>query len=520
MKKPMGFLLLALCANIAALPAQDAASQARHAASVTITRDDWGIAHIRGKTDADAVFGMIYAQAEDDFNRVETNYLTALGRTAEAEGESAIWQDLRQKLFIDPDTLKREYAVSPAWLKALMNAWADGLNFYLAKHPEVKPRVITHFEPWMALSFTEGSIGGDIERINTGQLAAFYGGVPAPAGRRGGGDEPAPVEDGVLREPTGSNGIAIAPANTADHHALLYINPHTSFFFRSELQMTSDEGLNAYGAVTWGQFFIYQGFNATAGWMHTSSGVDNIDEFLETVTQRDGKWSYRHGADDLPGRLANDHAAVSHVRGDGSGRRFTAYFTRHGPVVRKDGDKWVSVSLMNSPVNALIQSYRRTKAQDYAGYVKVMDLHTNSSNNTLFADAKGERRLPALQLHPEARHLASTGPARSTAAIRPRTITACCPWPRRRTSSTRERLRLQLEQLALVGGRPGHPEARRLPAVRRNGTARIAARRSRPQGAAGTEGLHDDLAHPRGRLRQLPAVVREADAGADQGVGR
>src|SRR4051812_13814578 len=147
------------------------------AARVTITRDDWGIAHVRGRTDADAVFGMIYAQAEDDFNRIEANYLTALGRTAEAEGESAIWADLRAKLYMDPGKLKARYSASPAWLKALMNAWADGLNFYLARHPGAKPRVIRRFEPWMALSFTEGSIGGDIERIDLGALQAFYGGA-------------------------------------------------------------------------------------------------------------------------------------------------------------------------------------------------------------------------------------------------------------------------------------------------------------------------------------------------------
>ena len=137
----------------------------REARAATIVRDDWGIAHVHGKTDADAVFGMIYAQAEDDFNRIETNYLNAMGRLAEAEGESAIWQDLRMKLFIDPDSMRAKYAASPAWLKRLMNAWADGLNYYLHTHPKVKPRVITRFEPWMALTFSEGSIGGDIESV-------------------------------------------------------------------------------------------------------------------------------------------------------------------------------------------------------------------------------------------------------------------------------------------------------------------------------------------------------------------
>ncbi len=218
-------------------------------------RDNWGIAHIHGKTDADAVFGSEYAQAEDDFNRVETNYINAMGRLAETEGDGRIYQDLRMKLFIDPDVLKKDYAASPEWLKKLMDAYADGLNFYLYTHPNVKPRVITHFEPWMALSFTEGSIGGDIEKVNLMQLQAFYGKTADALG-------PITVDETPV-EPGGSNGMAVAPANTVGHHSLLLINPHTSFYFRSELQMTSDEGLNAYGASTWGQFFIYQGFNET-----------------------------------------------------------------------------------------------------------------------------------------------------------------------------------------------------------------------------------------------------------------
>jgi len=243
---------------------------------------------MRGKTDADAVFGMIYAQAEDDFNRVETDYLTALGRLAEAEGENAIWSDLRQRLFIDPDDLKRRYASSPASLKALMNAWADGLN-YDPLHPPGKPdlRVITRFEPWMTLSFSEGSIGGDISSISLEGLEAFYGATK--------GKQTAQAGTPLFEEPRGSNGIALAPSVTRDGHALLLINPHTSFYFRSELQMTSEEGLNAYGAATWGQFFIDQGFNEHAGWMHTTSSVDSVDEFAETILERDGKRFYRHG---------------------------------------------------------------------------------------------------------------------------------------------------------------------------------------------------------------------------------
>jgi len=381
--KKLFILLVLLCgSSFAAQPSKsDIAKWEQEARNVTIIRDDWGIAHVYGKTDADAVFGAEYAQAEDDFNRVETNYINAMGRLAEAEGESKIYQDLRMKMFIDPQTMKHDYEASPAWLKDLMNAFADGLNFYLYKHPEMKPRVIQRFEPWMALTFTEGSIGGDIERVNLKELQAFYGGGPATA-------TTASMED-QLSEPSGSNGVAISPTNTEDHHALLLINPHTSFFFRSEFQMVSDQGLNAYGAATWGQFFIYQGFNDRIGWMHTSSGVDAIDEYLETVQKKGDRFFYKYGNEERPVTTTEITVPYKTARGMAE-RKFTVYRTQHGPVVREENGKWVSVRLMQKPIPQLIQSFTRTKARDYKSYLKTMELKANSSNNTIFADADGD----------------------------------------------------------------------------------------------------------------------------------
>jgi acyl-homoserine lactone acylase PvdQ len=381
-----GLTLLAVAVALqgpAGLRSPDVARWEEQARNVTIIRDDWGIPHVYGKSDADAVFGLLYAQAEDDFNRIETNYLNALGRLAEAEGEGAVFQDLRMKLFIHPDSMRALYDASPEWLRRLMDAFADGLNYYLHTHRDVKPRVITRFEPWMALTFSEGSIGGDIERINLRQLEQFYGGrARGTPGARGGGDAAADVEPG------GSNGFAIAPVNTANRRALLLINPHTSFFFRAEVQMVSEDGLNAYGAVTWGQFFVYQGFNERAGWMHTSSGVDNIDEYLETVTPKGSGYVYRYGDEERP--VATDTVVVAYKTAAGLARRaFPVYRTHHGPVVRQLDGKWVSVQLMQDPMNALIQSYTRTKARGYRDFRRIMELHTNSSNNTVYADADG-----------------------------------------------------------------------------------------------------------------------------------
>ena len=404
MKKLVLALVVALSAcsgpRVAEAPAgPEMAAWKTRADAITIIRDDWGVPHIYGKTDADVVFGLMYAQAEDDFNRVETNFINSQGRLAEAEGEKEIYRDLRMKLFIDPADMKRQYDESPQWLKALMDAWADGLNFYLATHPDVTPRVITKFEPWMALSFSEGSIGGDIERVNLRELEAFYGSQtgrapqvtrgasPAVAGTAGEGG-PQGVDYADL-EPRGSNGIAIAGMNTASGKAQLLINPHTSFFFREEAHMVSDEGLNAYGALTWGQFFIYQGFNDKAGWMHTSSSVDNIDEYLETVTKAaDGSYTYRVGKEVRP--LTVRKIVVPYTTPSGvQQKEFTTYRTHRGPIVRQADGKWVSVRLMEEPLKALIQSFSRTKARNLAEYKKVMEAHTNSSNNTLYADADG-----------------------------------------------------------------------------------------------------------------------------------
>jgi acyl-homoserine-lactone acylase len=404
-------LLTALLLLLTAAAPPELSRWRSEAARVTITRDDWGIAHVHGRTDADAVFGMIYAQAEDDFPRIEGNYLTALGRTAEAEGEKAIWQDLRARLYVSEDELKADYAKSPAPMRRLMDAWADGLNYFLATHPDIHPRVLTRFEPWMALSFTEGSIGGDIERIDLDGLRDFYSSrhpglepgsafssgalerrrIPDQVGDDGNGDA-------LDHERQGSNGIAITPKLTAEGKALLLINPHTSWYFRSELQMSSDEGLDVYGAATWGQFFIYQGFNPHAGWMHTSSGIDVVDEFAERIARRGKNYCYWYGR---TCRVVGIRPVMIRYRtADGklASRNFTTFRTHHGPIVRSADGRWIAFAMMDRPVEALQQSFLRTKATDLNSFLAVADrFKANSSNNTIFADDKGE----IAYLHPQ-----------------------------------------------------------------------------------------------------------------------
>lgn len=376
----LGVLLSAGIATAQSFTADEVARWQQQARQITITRDTWGIPHIYGKTDADVVFGALYTQCEDDFARVEANYIDAIGRMAEVDGEGALYHDLRARLFMDSTMAIAQYQKSPAWMKKLLNAFADGANYYLHTHPQVKPRLLTRFKPWMPLMFSEGSIGGNISAVSTERLKAFYENRKT--------SQVDDFDSHYERESVGSNGFAIAPSKSATKNALLLINPHTSFYFRSELQMVSKEGLNAYGAVTWGQFFIYQGFNRNCGWMHTSSYADVMDEFLETIEKKDGKLVYKYGEEWRP--VTVEKVLLPYKLGKGvEQREFTIYRTHHGPVVGEKDGKWIALSMMNDGLNALMQSYLRTKAKDYASYQKVMKLNGNASNNTVFADRKG-----------------------------------------------------------------------------------------------------------------------------------
>ena len=353
------------------------------AQQVSITRDDFGVPHIYGKTDADAVFGLLYAQAEDDFNRIERNYIWAMGRLAEVEGEAALYSDVRARLFMSLEQAQQAYKQAPPWLQDLCDAFADGLNYYLATHPEVEPRLLTHFEPWMPMFSSEGSIGGDIEQIPLDGIAAFYGQNQSVSV-----EFQEAANNGLLEEPKGSNGIAIAGSLTESGHPLFLINPHTSFYFRGEVHVVSEQGLNAYGAVTWGQFFVYQGFNENTGWMHTSTRLDFMDEFIEEVAEIDGQRVYRYG-DELRPIQVSDVTLRYKVDDEMLEKRFPLYHTHHGPITHKLDGRWVSTKINWDPVNALRQSFIRTKLANHDEFREMMDIRRNSSNNTVFADAEG-----------------------------------------------------------------------------------------------------------------------------------
>jgi len=352
----------------------------KQAKQVTIIRDNWGIPHIYGKTDANAVFGLLYAQCEDDFRRVEMNYIEKLGRMSEVQGEKSLHDDLYIRLIIDSSDAVADYNNSPAWLKNLLNAYADGINYYLYKHPDVKPVLLNRFKPWYQLLWTDGSIGA----ISTGDVTEadvknFYLGA----------NEPVAVKKNIFEEnQVGSNGFAVAPSRTESGNAILYINPHVTFYFRPEVQVVSEEGLNVYGAVTWGQFFIYQGFNPYCGWMHTSSNVDVADMYKEKVTQKGKDFFYTYEKKQLP--VKQKQIKLRYKTDEGVKiKTVTGYYTHHGPVMAKRDGQWISVRGYNRALKSLIQSWQRTKAKGFEDFKKTMEMNANTSNNTVFADYKG-----------------------------------------------------------------------------------------------------------------------------------
>ena len=379
MKKTLLLILLPFQIFAQNFTPKEIAQWEKQAKNISIIRDNYGIPHIYGKTDADAVFGLLYAQCEDDFKRVEMNYIEKLGRLAEVNGEKELYNDLLIQLVIDSSDAIADYNKSPFWLKKLCNAFADGINYYLYKNPDVKPALLNHFQQWYPLLWTDGSIGAiSIADVTVSELKDFYSGKNEPIVLK-------EIEEEIV---TGSNGFAFAPSITQSHNSILYINPHVTFYFRPEVHIVSEEGLNAYGAVTWGQFFIYQGFNEHCGWMHTSSYADISDAYIEKISTKNNQLYYQYNHEE---KLVLQKKIILNYRNGNTieTKIINALYTGHGPIMANRNSDWLSVKSHNRDMKGLIQSWQRTKTKSFIDYKKVMDILANTSNNTVYADAEG-----------------------------------------------------------------------------------------------------------------------------------
>jgi acyl-homoserine-lactone acylase len=414
-------LFLPFLSHAQSFSSQEQSRWETEAKSVTVVRDGWGVPHIYGKTDASVVFGLLYTECQLDFSRVEKNYLEMLGRQAEAYGESYLYTDVMMRLIYDSAQAEADYQRSPVWMRQLLDAFADGVNYYLYKHPGTRPLVLRRFQPWYALMFTDGSVSAtSTGGVRMDEIKNFYGknnggaavgkhpvkavsevekmvledrGIGPPDklnGASGEGKGGGAVDEQGLpdEEERGSNGFALAGFRTASGAPELYINPHVPFYFRLEVQLVSDEGLNAYGAVTWGQFFVYQGFNPHCGWMHTSCYADIASLYAEKVRQQGNGWEYEYEGREKPVR---ERPFTVYCKKDDQLQTVpvTGYYTDHGPVMASRDGKWLSLREYNRSLDALLESWLITKANTFEEYKKDMDYRANTTNNTVYADDQG-----------------------------------------------------------------------------------------------------------------------------------
>ena len=373
-----GLLLAAAVALSLPLSAAPAIAEAKLAQAVTIYRDTYGVPHIYGRTDASVVFGLMYAQAEDNFAQLEEDYIRIIGRSAELDGPRGIANDILERAYETEKRARTHYQSAPTKLRALCDAFAAGLNYYLETHPETRPRLIARFEPWFVLAEEHrGPAGATITQAE--RLAAF----PAMAGTT----ITAPPAD--LNE--GSNMWAVSPQRTATGHAMLLINPHVGFFGggqRYEAHLHSGEGLDVSGFAILGTSYIRSGHNPYLGWSHTNNYAQTADVYLETFDDPNDPLAYRYGTGH---RKAVEWTAEIRVKTpDGmETRRVRFRKTHHGPILGIRAGAGLAVRAAAVDGGVMAQRWAMAKARNLREFQAAMAMVTLTGSNTIYADRAG-----------------------------------------------------------------------------------------------------------------------------------
>jgi acyl-homoserine lactone acylase PvdQ len=372
----MRSLILALLLAAPSFAAPDPEALAR---SVTIYRDTYGVPHVYAKTDTGAVFGLVYAMAEDNFWQLETDYIGLIGRRAEVDGLTGLPQDILVRAWEVEKGAKEHYGHASPQLKELCDAFAAGLNYYLARHPEVHPRLLMRFEPWFALA--EEHHGPPGTGITLAERAAAF---PTLAGAPPTGQPPANPNEG-------SNMWAVAPARSADGHALLLINPHVQFFGggqRYEAHLHSDQGLDVSGFAMLGAPYIWSGHNRYLGWSHTNNYSQFSDTYLETFDVPADPLAYRYGAGH---RRAVEWTDTIRVKTDSGFETRTVRFrkTHHGPILGLRNGQALAVRAAAVDGGRMEESWIVDKARNLREFQAALARRAYTGSNTIYADVKG-----------------------------------------------------------------------------------------------------------------------------------
>jgi acyl-homoserine-lactone acylase len=365
-------LVAFLCLSPAVAKPQNDDSLAR---TVTIYRDTYGVPHVFGRTDASTVFGFAYAQAEDNFWRVEENFINALGRASELYGEKSLDEDRLNRALEIPRLAQSEYARLDKHMRSLCDAFAAGFNYYLARHPEVKPRLLTKIEPWYTLAFI---------RYNY-----YQNGFARDRSLRG--TQTAAIEND-LKEHTGSNGWVVGPSKSATGYAMLFINPHLPFFGPGQVyegHVHSDEGWNFTGYTRFGFPLPYVGHNENGGWVSTDNAADLTDVYVETFDDPARPLAYKYSKEY---RLATEHTEEIRVK-TASGietRKFTMRKTHHGPIVAARDGKLLALRMAKFESDGWLREwYDMTRANSLADLKRAMAPLNMLFGNVMYADRQG-----------------------------------------------------------------------------------------------------------------------------------
>ncbi|HLJ30720.1 MAG TPA: acylase [Candidatus Angelobacter sp.] len=377
-----------------------AASQEQIAQSVTIYRDNYGVPHIYGPTDASCAFGYMYAQAEDNFWQIEDSYIRALGRGSEIYGTKTLEDDELVRALEIPRLSQAEYEHMPAGTKMLLQGAADGLNYFLQTHPQAKPRLLTHFEPWYGLAFNRYALyfqfiysrGGlrreEIKTVTEPQTAK------ADATRAKSRDLDAETAEAykIAAETQGSNMWAVMPAKSASGHAMLFINPHQPFFGTGqwyEGHVHSDEGWDMSGASFFGSALPTLGHNEFLGWSHTVNAPDIVDVWEEVFDKPGDPLAYRY---DGGYRRATEWSDTIKIKTESgmTERKFTFRKTHHGPIVAKRDGKWLSIKMARFEEGGQLDEwYAMTRAHNMEEFKKAMSAAAVPMFNAIYADRDG-----------------------------------------------------------------------------------------------------------------------------------
>ncbi len=388
--------IAALCLVAAAAQGQavDPAAE-RMARTVTIYRDTYGVPHIFGPTDAACVFGLMYAQAEDNFPQLEQDYIRAIGRSAEINGVESLQADLSNRAFQVNHLAQEEYARLDARTRELLDAFAAGLNYYLAKHPEVKPALLTRFEPWFPLAFERGGAGAATRgglRPNELRLGVR---VDALEPQKPSPEQIAYLESALVAEDRGNDGSnmwAARPPKTKSKKALLFINPHVGFFGggqRYEAHLSSKQGLNVSGFAILGTPYIRSGFTPNLGWSLTNNYADTADLYIETFDDPAQPLAYRYGSGY---RTASEWTDEVRVRVDGKIETWRYKFrkTHHGPIVGEHNGKPVAARVARMEEGGQAgQRWAMNRARSLDEFKAALRRLSLTGSNFIYADRKG-----------------------------------------------------------------------------------------------------------------------------------